>query len=452
MYVPFSFLIISSYYALTCHGFSSRPNIKPTIIKGRKQDTFLLKSSSKENENPNNSEAIGRLKARTCIKNLLTQRSVQSFMFLQEQCRDPHTVDWIEKFTNTSNLLQFHGTGGFNLLRFDKWNIFFLDMMESGCDKVIITVKKRGRGIGGWSPNNPYLKVGYKPKINPYLQDRTVEYTVDIDPPSLASRILAVREQIANEFARDLEIIADNGDKVIESYFENRAKERDIEKENKEQIRLGPDNDNDEFNNCNDNIDEGAVRKTPKFDRDTMRMLINLTSNQAYAFSPLRVGNFDLLLLLATQESIHRVVQMLREEGPDSEATFRWFRSFYVQRASMFFDGNGKYGRHDDFLDELLSCSPTLKKDGKKVTIVDPIGIAEMIILTRTDVAHEWKHLMMNVQLDHMDLRRTLLDRQLEDVEPLMDDDDDYTANHMHIEEIDSSTLFSNSTGMSEFE
>jgi len=299
-------------------------------------------------------------------------------------------------------------------------------MMGSGPDKVVVSVKKRGRGVGGWSPMNPYLK-----------DDRTVEYTIDIDPPSLASRILAVREQIAKEFARDLEIIAENGDKVIESYFENRAKERDSDKECKD--------NNDE--NCNDLLEN---RKTPKFDRDTMRMLINISSNQAYAFSPLRVGSFDLLLLLATQESIHRVVQMLRDEGPDSEATFRWFRQFYVERASTYFDGNGKYGRHDDFLDELLSCSPTLKKDGKKVTIVDPIGIAEKVILTRTDVAHEWKQLMLNVQLDHMDLRRTLLTRQIEDVEPLMDDDD-YSQSITHIEEIDSSTLFSNST-MSEFE
>jgi len=177
MYIPIYFLIISLYCATICSGFSSRLTnniIRPTIIKNK--SVFLLKSSSsKDNENENennpehNNEAIARLKARTCIKNFLTQRSVQSFMFLQEQCRDPHTVDWIEKFTNTSHLLQFHGTGGFNLLRFQKWDIFFLDMMGSGPDKVVVSVKKRGRGVGGWSPMNPYLKVGYKPKKNPYL-------------------------------------------------------------------------------------------------------------------------------------------------------------------------------------------------------------------------------------------------------------------------------------------
>ena len=123
-----------------------------------------------------------------------------------------------------------------------------------------------------------------------------------------------MREQTDNEFACDLETTEGNGDKVIESYFENWAKERDVEKESKEKIWLGPDNDDDECNNCNENVYEGSVRKKPKLDRGTMRMLINLTSDQLCVFSPSHVGNFDLPLLLATQEIIHRVVQMLREK------------------------------------------------------------------------------------------------------------------------------------------
>merc|ERR1719232_597481 len=337
------------------------------------------------------------LKARTCIKNFLTQRSIQSFMFLQEQCRDPHTVDWLEKFMNTSNLLQFHGTGGLNLDRFKRWDAFFLDMMESNTDRVMIKIKRRGRGVGGWSKNNPYLQ-----------EERFVEYTIEIDPPSLASRILAVREQIARECARDLDIIANNGDAIMESYFENRAKERDSEAFNERPEK--PDEDN-----------IFAKQPTPKFNRDTMRMLMALSSNQGYAFSPLRVGNFDLILLLATQESIHRLILTLRDSGPEKEATFNWLRNFYIERASKFFDGNGKYGRHDDFLEELLSSSPTFEKKGKQVSIVDPIGLAEQIILTRSDVAYEWKDKMMKIPLDHIDLRRTLLTRQIEDVE-LLDD------------------------------
>ena len=155
MHFSLSFLVLSSY-ASTCHSFSQRSLVMPTI---RKQSSL---QSSKDNE------AMSHLNARTCIKNFLTQRSVQSFLFLQEQCHDTHKVDWVEKFTNTSKLLHFHGTGGFNLQRYDKWYRFFLDMMETPPEKVLITVTKKGGGggggIGGWTNNqkrkkNPYLKV-----------------------------------------------------------------------------------------------------------------------------------------------------------------------------------------------------------------------------------------------------------------------------------------------------
>ena len=47
--------------------------------------------------------------SRIDVRNLLTQRSFQSFMFLCEECRDPHSGRWIEEFLGTKNLLQYHG-------------------------------------------------------------------------------------------------------------------------------------------------------------------------------------------------------------------------------------------------------------------------------------------------------------------------------------------------------
>lgn len=42
------------------------------------------------------SDAVARNTARTCVRNFLTQRAIQSFTFLLEDCRDPHTVRWLE--------------------------------------------------------------------------------------------------------------------------------------------------------------------------------------------------------------------------------------------------------------------------------------------------------------------------------------------------------------------
>ena len=37
-----------------------------------------------------------RNKARTDIRNFLTQRSIQSFAYLLNQCREEHTIRWLE--------------------------------------------------------------------------------------------------------------------------------------------------------------------------------------------------------------------------------------------------------------------------------------------------------------------------------------------------------------------
>lgn len=54
---------------------------------------------------------------RTCIKQFLSQRAFQSFMFLLADLRDVHTSDWLGSFLDIPNLLQFHGTGAFNMTR-----------------------------------------------------------------------------------------------------------------------------------------------------------------------------------------------------------------------------------------------------------------------------------------------------------------------------------------------
>jgi hypothetical protein len=63
---------------------------------------------------------------------------------------------------------------------------------------------------------------------------------------------------------------------------------------------------------------------------------------------------------------------------------------FYSGRCSDYFDGDLKYGRADDFMEELLVASPSLisKSDGK-MGLADPRGLAEQIIETRSDIVVE---------------------------------------------------------------
>lgn len=52
----------------------------------------------------------------------------------------------------------YHGTGAFNLTKWNTWDSILDDMLNQPKSCVIVQAKRRGRGHGGWSANNPYLE------------------------------------------------------------------------------------------------------------------------------------------------------------------------------------------------------------------------------------------------------------------------------------------------------
>jgi len=288
--------------------------------------------------------------------------------------------------------LQFHGTGAGYMESFGgTWDAPLLEMMNKPKDVVVVSAKRRGRGHGGWS------------KDNPYLEERWVEFEIDIDPPSLTTRILSVREQIAAEWVNDLDVLSQANDNIITSYFSRVRKERE-DNYGEEDIPAS-----------SDYIRESEVA----FERTAVNILNNYTAfatNQAS--SPFRKGNFDLLYNLCTQASVHRLLRSLAEQGQseaDKRINFAWLRDFYCARVEDFFDGDQPYGRADDFMEELLFTSPSVVyTSDRKPGLADPLGLAESIISIRNDVVHEWKHIMTNVPQDHTELRKVLFDKQMQ--------------------------------------
>jgi hypothetical protein len=292
------------------------------------------------------------------------------------------------------NQLDFHGTGAAYFEAFGgTWDAPLLAMMEKPKDVVVVSAKRSGKRHRGWSKNNPYL------------EDRYVEFNIDIDPVSLTSRILSVREQIANEWVLDLDVLAEANDSILDSYFmlakEERSKREPTDRE-----------------------PNSSKASAIAFERTAVNILENNMNFQggATASSPFRKGNFDLLYNLCTQASIHRVLREYREDGGSgsekeaSAISFTWLREFYVSRVEEYFDGNQRYGRADDFIEQLLLSSPSVVyTDYGKVGLADPMGLAEAIISKRRDVVDEWKVLMANVPKDHADgIRKNLLDKQME--------------------------------------
>jgi hypothetical protein len=307
-------------------------------------------------------------------------------MYLCENLRDPHTVSWLEDFLETSNALEFHGTGAGYIQRLGgTWEAPLLKIAQADPQKIIIKAKRRGRGHGGWS------------KDNPYLEERFVEFEIDLDPVSIANRILSVREQIAKEWEQDIEILKIANSQIMESYFHSIV----------------------------DNKNTSSTTTSPAFERTAALILQNYTSFAASSSSsPIRKGSFDLLYNLITQASIHRLLRLFRDDDSASaQVSYHWLFSFYNATVADYFDGDLKYGRADDWMEKLLQSSPSVlvppARNGNdavgEAQLVDPLRIAEEIIAFRNVLCEDWKKIMENVPLDHSSsIRKILLNKQLE--------------------------------------
>ncbi|CAB9510210.1 expressed unknown protein [Seminavis robusta] len=386
------------------------------------------------------------LRARTCVGNLLTQRAIQSFMFLLLSCRDPHTVHWLQNCIHTENLEHFHGTGAFNLTRFPNWDSVLVELLSQPKTTMVATkTTRRGGGGRGWRGqiDRLGLEKTEQPKEerqeNPHIHEQIVNYEIDIDPVSLVSRIVSVREQIAAECNSDFDTLIYANDQILASYFETQQHDRSEEEdatENGNTTHEDEDEDDSDHEDLHDSLtipysDSSKSGRRPieghknAFDRYNAMMLLSHAmdiGDDGIKPSPLRKGNFDLMLLLSTQESIHRVLRDYAHAGDERDVSFTWLSEFYLERVNEFFDGHQEYGRADDFLEELLLTPPMLKSwddDGgsrkEMVGLVDPLRMAEDIIRMRSEVGREWKQIIASTPKEHMKLRKALLVRQMGD-------------------------------------
>jgi hypothetical protein len=291
---------------------------------------------------------------------------------------------------------------------------------------VVISTRRRNDGtsgwrgqIGGWHGGQQQKPQSETPRQeNPYLKEQVVEFEIDIDPVSLVSRIVSVREQLAKEFATDFDTIVHANDQVLDSYQQILRRSRDAW--NNE----GEDTSMDDMGESLAAPYSDRRQGRNAYDRHNAMVLLSYTIDAADRdSSPLRKSNFDLMILLLTQESIHRVLRAYAKAGEEREVSFVWLRDYYMSRVGKYFDGHQQeFGRADDFLEELLLTSPTVKRlDSKSgrggrqenLGLVDPLRIAEDIIRTRTEVGQEWKEIVTGVPREHTELRKMLLALQM---------------------------------------
>lgn len=239
--------------------------------------------------------------------------------------------------------------------------------------------------------------------------EETVEYVFDIDPPSLVMRIMSVREQISKEWKEDLTTLVRTNEQILEQYEE---------KERQDMLALEDEDDEDVEDNESDEkarmLDEMEAQS---YDRNAMAYLTSSIAGQDRASSPFRRSNFDLLLLLCTQESVHRVLREYKEDSDDEFHMERYnlLHQFYKDQVAEFFDGHTQsFGRADKFLEGILKMSPIgrQRQDGG-FCLIEPAAIVEDVLRARSIVAREWKSIVATIPDEHLNLRRILFARQL---------------------------------------
>lgn len=243
------------------------------------------------------------------------------------------------------------------------------------------------------------------------------EIDIDIEPARLCSRILSVREQIAREMTGDLKAIANMGKQIFDSYRYNRQNRK-----NTKHSSAG----------LSDKDEESTLFT---FDRpSTFYVNFDPTDDDAFAPSPLRKGNFDLLYNLITQEAIVQLVKdgvVLGENEAQNKACSSFLEQYYKDRLASHFIGSQWYGKGDDFIEGLMLSSPLLitrsnsegsgrkeqhDEDSSKAIStppleIEPLRIAEQVLLKRDKLALDWMAIMQNIPSDHTEIRKAQLTR-----------------------------------------
>ena len=247
-------------------------------------------------------------------------------------------------------------------------------------------------------------------------KQKTIEFQFEVDPASLVTRMLSVREQISKEWKDDLATLVRTNERILDEYEEQQRAAAVVDDDGDDDVDGEETRDylKDMASPYRASQEDG---KSVHYDRNAMVYLTNSIATQGQAASPFRRSNFDLLLLLCTQESIHRVLNEFKGDNEDEMhmEKYDFLNTFYKKNVQKYFDGHEySFGRGDQFLEAFLK-EPRIARTTQKgnLYLIDPVAIMEDLLRERSRVAREWKSIINTIPDEHLDLRRILFNRHL---------------------------------------
>lgn len=271
----------------------------------------------------------------------LTQRAVQSLIFLLRTNRDEITANWLGRFAGHEGIELFHGTRGLKV----PGNEYVAALFNADTETIIVSLRRRGgRGL---SPGNPFAPA-----------EQWFEHTVDVYPRDLGERVLTLRRAIAEELRDDLKAVPAANAELLRSY--------------RDAVR--------------DGVDPRRGAELAGVSLEGYDASIGSGDSTSY-----RGGNYDLALRLSTHAAILGRLRSL-EAGSDarSRANGRFLRSFYDDFGAKF-DGDGPNGVAATFVRALLGTEPRVRTEGGEAILIDPGAIAEGLLADQAEIAAHWR-------------------------------------------------------------
>jgi hypothetical protein len=112
------------------------------------------------------------------------------------------------------------------------------------------------------------------------------------------------------------------------------------------------------------------------------------------------------------------------EDEAQNKVCSAFLEQYYKDRLETHFIGSQWYGKGDDFIEGLMLSSPLIitrsekeqqdedsKAIGAQTLEIEPLRIAEQILLKRDKLALDWMAIMQDVPSDHTEIRKAQLNR-----------------------------------------
>ena len=308
-----------------------------------------------------------RERGRTVLRDLLLQRAVQTQLYYNVEFKNDFEKAWLLRFASAKGSPPLIGNSHAIMNKvlhkheaLRGWEAFMLEMMGAD-DEVHEVHVVWGNRVGGGSPNNPYL------------QDRpaSTSYLDKVEPSKIARKIQQIRESIALEWTKDLQLVRLQNDELQRSHASSVRADDGVDADKKLQYAIQP--------------EQGGT-------------------------SPLRQASFDLLMRALTRAALRAVV-LEKDRDQLTRYSAEWLRAFDAAHSAPF--GTTEWRVAEGFITTLMAEPLALSTSpGGQPRFLDPLQLADRLLELRADIADDWVDALEQVPSDHVELVRRRLDLQ----------------------------------------